>query len=59
VVAGNGLQALAGVRAVGTDLRFDPGAGECGKDGQRARAAVGQPTILVEGLSVRPAEEMP
>jgi TldD protein len=59
VVAGNGLQALAGVRAVGTDLRFDPGAGECGKDGQRARAAVGQPTILVEGLSVRPAAETP
>ena len=57
VVAGNGLQALAGVRAVGTDLRFDSGAGECGKDGQRARAAVGQPTILVEGLTVRPAEE--
>jgi TldD protein len=57
VVAGHGLQALAGVRAVGTDLRFDPGAGECGKDGQRARAAVGQPTLLVEGLSVRPAGE--
>jgi TldD protein len=59
VVAGNGPQALAGVRAVGTDLRFDAGAGECGKDGQRARAAVGQPTILVEGLSVRPAAEVP
>jgi TldD protein len=57
VVAGNGLQALSGVRAVGTDLRFDPGAGECGKDGQRARAAVGQPTVLVEALSVRPVEE--
>ena len=53
-VVGTGLRALAGVRAVGTDLRFDPGAGECGKDGQRARAAVGQPTLLVEGLLVQP-----
>ena len=53
-ITGNSLRALAGVRAVGTDLRFDPGAGECGKDGQRARAAVGQPTLLVEGLVVQP-----
>jgi predicted Zn-dependent protease len=53
-IHGNGLKALAGVRAIGTDLRFDSGAGECGKDGQRARAAVGQPTILVEGLTVQP-----
>ena len=53
-ITGSGLRALAGVRAVGTDLRFDPGAGECGKDGQRARAAVGQPTLLVEGLVVLP-----
>jgi predicted Zn-dependent protease len=55
-ITGTGLKALAGVRAVGTDLRFDPGAGECGKDGQRARAAVGQPTLLVEGLTVRAAD---
>jgi len=54
-VSGNGLRALAGVRMIGADLRFDPGAGECGKEGQRARAAVGQPTILLEGLTVRPA----
>ena len=54
VVSGNGVRALAGVRRVGVDLEFDPGSGECGKEGQRARAAVGQPTVLVEGLSVRP-----
>jgi len=53
-ITGSSLKALAGVRAVGTDLRFDPGAGECAKDGQRARAAVGQPTLLVEGLVVMP-----
>jgi TldD protein len=54
VIAGNGVRAIAGVRMVGIDLRFDPGTGECGKEGQRARAAVGQPTILVEGLEVLP-----
>ena len=55
VVSGNGVRALAGIKMIGGDLRFDGGAGECGKDGQRARAAVGQPTIRVDGLTVRPA----
>jgi TldD protein len=55
LLTGNALRALAGIRQIGVDLRFDPGAGECGKDGQRARAAVGQPTILIGGLLVRPA----
>jgi TldD protein len=53
VVSGNGVRALSGIRMVGSDLRFDGGAGECGKDGQRARAAVGQPTIKVDGLTIR------
>ena len=55
VVSGNGVRALGGLRMIGGDLRFDSGAGECGKEGQRARAAVGQPTVLIEGLLVRPA----
>jgi TldD protein len=54
LVSGNGVRALAGVRMIGSDLRFDPGSGECGKEGQKARAAVGQPTLLIEGLVVRP-----
>ncbi|HZM70181.1 MAG TPA: TldD/PmbA family protein [Candidatus Cryosericum sp.] len=55
IVSGNGLRALAGIRMIGADLRFDAGAGECGKEGQRARSSVGQPTILIDGLWVRPA----
>jgi len=55
VVSGNGLRALRGIEMIGMDLRFDAGAGECGKEGQRARASVGQPTIKVAGLSVHPA----
>ena len=54
LVSGNGVRALSGIRMIGCDLRFDGGAGECGKDGQRARAAVGQPTIRVDGLTVHP-----
>ncbi|HUD70691.1 MAG TPA: TldD/PmbA family protein [Dongiaceae bacterium] len=54
VIAGNGVRALGGIVAIGNDLTFDPGTGECGKDGQRARAAVGQPTLRVEGLTVQP-----
>ncbi len=56
VIAGNGVRALGGIVAIGNDLTFDPGTGECGKDGQRARAAVGQPTLRVEGLVVQPEE---
>jgi TldD protein len=55
IVSGNGLRALAGIKMIGADLRFDAGAGECGKEGQRARSSVGQPTILIDGLWVRPA----
>jgi TldD protein len=51
-IVGNGVRAIEGVTMIGSDLRFDAGSGECGKEGQRARAAVGQPTLLVDGLSV-------
>lgn len=51
-IVGNGVRAIEGVTMIGSDLRFDAGSGECGKEGQRARAAVGQPTLLVGGLSV-------
>jgi TldD protein len=55
-VTGNGVRVLRGVSMIGSDLRFDAGAGECGKEGQRARAAVGQPTVRVDGLVISPAE---
>jgi TldD protein len=51
-IVGNGVRTIEGVTMIGSDLRFDAGSGECGKEGQRARAAVGQPTLLVDGLSV-------
>ncbi|MFQ5877367.1 MAG: TldD/PmbA family protein [Acidobacteriota bacterium] len=54
IISGNGVRALRGIRMIGRDLCFDPGTGECGKEGQRARAAVGQPTLRVDGLAIRP-----
>lgn len=47
---GNGPRALRQIGMIGDDLVISPGI--CGKDGQSVFAAVGQPTILMEGLTV-------
>jgi TldD protein len=49
---GNGPDCLTKVRAVGNDLQLDQGVGTCGKDGQWVPVGVGQPTLLIEGLTV-------
>jgi TldD protein len=49
---GNGPDVLTKVRAIGNDLALDPGVGTCGKGGQSVPAGVGQPTLLIEGLTV-------
>jgi TldD protein len=49
---GNGPDCLTKVRAVGNDLELDRGIGTCGKDGQWVPVGVGQPTLLIEGLTV-------
>ncbi|MBU6165779.1 MAG: metalloprotease TldD [Alphaproteobacteria bacterium] len=49
---GNGPDVLTRVRAIGNDLELDEGVGICGKAGQSIPAGVGQPTLLVEGLTV-------
>jgi TldD protein len=52
MLIGNGPEAMKRVKLVGHDLRLDPGIGTCGKDGQSVPAGVGQPTMLMEGLTV-------
>jgi TldD protein len=49
---GNGPDCLTKVRAVGNDLKLDHGIGTCGKEGQWVPVGVGQPTLLIEGLTV-------
>jgi TldD protein len=49
---GNGPVALTKVMAVGDDLALDAGVGTCGKNGQGVPVGVGQPTLLIGGLTV-------
>ncbi len=49
---GDGPTCLTKVIGIGNDLALDEGVGVCGKGGQSVPAGVGQPTLLVEGLTV-------
>ncbi len=49
---GDGPTAMRQVRAIGNDLALDPGIGNCGKAGQWVPVGVGQPTLLIGGLTV-------
>ncbi|PHQ69014.1 MAG: metalloprotease TldD [Sneathiella sp.] len=49
---GTGSEALKKVRAIGNDMALDSGIGTCGKAGQSVPVGVGQPTMLIEGLTV-------
>ena len=49
---GNGPDVLIRVGMVGNDMALDPGIGTCGKDGQGVPVGVGQPTLLINDLTV-------
>jgi len=49
---GDGPTVLTRVKGIGNDLALDEGVGVCGKGGQSVPAGVGQPTLLVDGLTV-------
>ncbi|WP_294608434.1 metalloprotease TldD [Roseovarius sp.] len=49
---GDGATALKQIRALGNDMALDPGMGNCGKQGQWVPVGVGQPTVLIGGLTV-------
>jgi TldD protein len=49
---GDGATAMQKIRAVGNDMALDPGIGNCGKAGQWVPVGVGQPTLLIGGLTV-------
>lgn len=49
---GNGPDVLTRVSRVGNDMQLDWGVGTCGKDGQSVPVGVGQPTMLIDALTV-------
>ncbi|MDA1311025.1 MAG: metalloprotease TldD [Proteobacteria bacterium] len=49
---GNGPDVLTRVSMIGNDMKLDPGIGTCGKDGQGVPVGVGQPTLLIDNLTV-------
>ena len=49
---GDGPSVLTRVKGIGNDLALDEGVGICGKAGQSIPAGVGQPTLLIDGLTV-------
>jgi TldD protein len=51
-IIGNGPDILTKVSMVGNDLALDSGVGVCGKDGQSVPVGVGQPTLLIDEITV-------
>ncbi|CUH39140.1 protease TldD [Jannaschia seosinensis] len=49
---GDGATALTNIRGIANDMTLDPGMGNCGKAGQWVPVGVGQPTLLIGGLTV-------
>lgn len=49
---GSGPEVLTRVSMLGNDTRLDSGIGTCGKDGQSVPVGVGQPTLLIDRLTV-------
>ncbi|WP_136684611.1 metalloprotease TldD [Falsirhodobacter xinxiangensis] len=49
---GDGATAMKQIRAIGNDMALDPGIGNCGKSGQWVPVGVGQPTLMIGGLTV-------
>ena len=49
---GDGPSVLTRVTGIGNDFALDEGVGVCGKAGQSVPAGVGQPSLLIAGLTV-------
>ncbi len=49
---GDGPTAMGKIIGIGNDMALDEGVGMCGKAGQSVPAGVGQPTLLIDGLTV-------
>ena len=52
MLIGNGPTDLHRITMIGNDLALDSGVGTCGKNGQGVPVGVGQPTLLMERITV-------
>jgi TldD protein len=52
MLIGNGPTDLHRITMIGNDLSLDTGIGTCGKNGQGVPVGVGQPTLLMERITV-------
>ena len=49
---GDGATALTQIKMVGNDMALDEGIGTCGKEGQMVPVGVGQPSLLIDKITV-------
>ena len=49
---GNGPDVMTKVKMIGNDMALDDGIGTCGKEGQGVPVGVGQPTMLIDSITV-------
>ncbi len=49
---GNGPDSLTKIKGIANDMQLDDGIGTCGKEGQGVPVGVGQPSMLIGGLTV-------
>jgi TldD protein len=49
---GNGPETMQRVKMIGHDLALDEGVGVCGKNGQSVPVGVGQPSLVIESITV-------
>jgi len=49
---GNGPDALTKISAIANDMQLDDGVGTCGKAGQSVPVGVGQPSVLIDKMTV-------
>ncbi len=49
---GNGPDVMQKITAIGNDLSLDDGVGTCGKAGQSVPVGVGQPSLLIDSITI-------
>ncbi len=49
---GNGPDVMKKISMIGNDMALDDGIGTCGKEGQGVPVGVGQPSMLIDGITV-------